>query len=60
MQAKFAVIIGDEELQKGIVTLKDMKEETQKEVKQEELTAEIRGHDKTISQRRLDQIEQRH
>ncbi|MCK5534794.1 histidine--tRNA ligase, partial [bacterium] len=38
LQAKFAVIIGDEELQKGIVKLKNMKEGTQEEIKSGQLT----------------------
>ncbi len=40
--AKFAVIIGEDELKKGIVTLKDMTSGEQKEVKSENLINELK------------------
>lgn len=57
LQAGFAVIIGDRELQKNIVILRDMKKKTQREVKSTklELMSAIRGYDKTTFQRRSEQ-----
>ncbi|MFH0935944.1 MAG: histidine--tRNA ligase [Candidatus Omnitrophota bacterium] len=37
LQVRFVLIIGDDELKKGIITLKDMHSSTQEEVKKEEL-----------------------
>jgi len=41
-EASYTVIIGEDELQKGVVSLRNMKESTQKEIKIDEITAEIR------------------
>ncbi|MCK4532181.1 histidine--tRNA ligase [bacterium] len=57
LQAKFTVIIGDEELQKGVVILRDMEKEKQKEVKPGDLMGAIRGDDKSTSQGRVEQRE---
>ncbi|MDI6606297.1 MAG: histidine--tRNA ligase [Candidatus Omnitrophota bacterium] len=38
LQARFVLIIGEDELRKGIITLKDMHSSTQEEVKKEEIT----------------------
>ncbi len=43
--ARFAVIIGEEEAEKGTVQLKDMEKKEQKEVKTENLVSEIGGKD---------------
>jgi histidyl-tRNA synthetase len=42
LAAKFALIIGEDELKKGVVTLKDMESGEQKEIKQSELMSELR------------------
>jgi len=39
--AKYVVVIGDDEINKGIVTLKDMTTGDQKEIKIEDLSKEI-------------------
>lgn len=41
-EASYTMIIGEDELKKGVVTLRNMKESTQKEIKLEEIEAEIR------------------
>ncbi|MDI9492407.1 MAG: histidine--tRNA ligase [Bacillota bacterium] len=41
-EASYTVIIGEDELQKGVVSLRNMKQSTQKEIKIDEITAEIR------------------
>ena len=41
-EASYTMIIGEDELAKGVVTLRNMKESTQKEIKIEEIEAEIR------------------
>ncbi len=46
LQAKFVVIIGDEELQRGIVILRNMKNKEQREIEEIELMAAIKGYDK--------------
>jgi len=44
LAARFVLIIGDNELEKGIITLKDMKSGEQKEVKAENLIDELGGN----------------
>ncbi len=46
LQAEFAVIIGDRELEKGIVILRNMKKKEQREIEEVELMAAIKGYDK--------------
>lgn len=41
-EASYTLIIGENELDRGVVTLRNMKESTQKEIKFEEIAAEIR------------------
>lgn len=41
-EASYTMIIGEDELKKGVVTLRNMKESTQKEIKLDEIEAEIR------------------
>ncbi len=41
-EASYTLIVGENELSRGVVTLRNMKESTQKEIKFEEIAAEIR------------------